>query len=265
MAGMVDIHCHILPGVDDGATSMEMALEMLGCGQAEGIEIAVLTPHLKPGDGPEKEALHQERFAALQEAVCRAGLAVDIHLGAEIGFRFGLEEVARWPSGSLPGGGCLALVDLPMGPVPSGLEQGFFALRIAGFKAILAHPERHRPLVRSPDQFERLRQQELLFQIDAGSLTGRFGSRAQQAAEMLLERGWVEFIASDGHDLDQRPFSLAGARARVEARFGVEEARRLFVDNPGRAIRGEAIEQRVEERPRPRRRSILQRLLGGKR
>lgn len=188
MAGLVDIHSHVLPEVDDGATSMEMALEMLRRGLAEGIETAVLTPHLKPGDGADKEALHQARFAAFKEAVEREDMPVELHLGAELTFRFGLADIARWPSGTLAGRGVYALVDLPFGQLPPGLEQGLFELRAAGFKPILAHPERHRNLARKPELLERLRQQELLFQVNAGSLMGQFGQRAQQTAEFLLQR-----------------------------------------------------------------------------
>lgn len=248
---MVDIHNHVLPQVDDGADSIQTSLEMLRRGLEEGIETAVLTPHLKPEDGPEKEESHRQRFAQLQEAVAQAGLPVQIYLGAEVGFRFGLAEAARWPSVALAGSRYV-LVDLPAGPMPSGLEQGFFELRTAGFKPILGHPERHRHLTRSERQIERLREQELLFQIDAGSLIGRFGERTQKAARMLVERGWAEFVASDGHNLDRRPFSLAPARAWVEKQLGPAEARLLFSENPGRLVRGESIACREARRP-PRR------------
>ena len=266
MAGMVDIHCHILPAVDDGSTSVQMSLEMLRCGLAEGITEAVLTPHIHPFDGPEKEALHQERFAVLQKAVDQAGLEVEISLGAEMGFRFGLAEVAEWPSGTLAGNGTYVLVDLPPGALSPGLEQGFFSLRTAGFKPILAHPERHRQLARSHEQIERLRQQELLFQVNAGSLLGQFGRRAQRTAEMLLDQGWVEFVGSDGHDLGKRPFSLVAARARVKELCGGGEARRLFVENPGRVRRGEGIAEAEERGHRPLQSpGLLKLLFGGRR
>ena len=158
---------------------------------------------------------------------------MELHLGAELTFRFGLAEIARWPSGTLAEGGVYALVDLPFGhQLPPGLEQGLFELHAAGFKPILAHPERHRNFARKPELLERLRQQELLFQVNAGSLTDRFGRRAQQTAEFLLERGWVEMVASDGHDLDKRPFSLAAARARVLELCGGVVVQRLFSENP---------------------------------
>ncbi len=268
MAGMVDIHNHILPQVDDGADSLETSLEMLRRGLQEGIEVAVLTPHFKPGDDQEKAELHQQRFAQLQEAVAGAGMAIQLFLGAEVGFRFGLAEVARWPGIPLAGSRYV-LVDLPPGRLSGGLEKGMFELRTAGFRPILGHPERHRQLTQDEDQLQRLREQELLFQIDAGSLTGRFGQRTQKAARMLVERGWAEFVASDGHNLEKRPFTLRAARQWVEEGVGPEEAQLLFSDNPWRLVRGESIAfregqvRRIPGRPAPeRQRGWLSRLLG---
>ena len=242
MASMVDLHSHILPAVDDGAETIETSLEMLRRGLVEGIGTAVLTPHLHPHDDAVKEELHRQRFMLLQQAVQEARLDLRLHLGSEIGFRFNLPEVARWPSGTLSGNGQIALIDLPMGALSPGLEQGFFELRTAGYRPILAHPERHRQLSSSHEQLERLREQELNFQVNGGSFTGQFGRRARATAEWLLERGWVDIVASDAHDLEKRPFSLSAAYQRVSELSGRDEARRLFLDNPLRAIRGETLE-----------------------
>jgi protein-tyrosine phosphatase len=262
---MVDMHNHILPQVDDGADSLETSLEMLRRGLEEGIEVAVLTPHFKPEDDREKAELHQQRFAQLQEAVAASGMPVQLFLGAEVGFRFGLAEVARWPGIALAESRYV-LVDLPTGPLSGGLEQGMFELRTAGFRPILGHPERHRQLAGDERQLARLREQELLFQLDAGSLTGRFGQRTQEAARMLAERGWAEFVASDGHNLVRRPFTLQAACQWVEDALGAEEAQLLFADNPGRLVRGESITCREgrarRPRPAPRREGWLSRLLG---
>jgi len=236
---VIDIHCHALPEVDDGAASMDVAIEMLSRAAAEGITSAILTPHIAPGAGPDRAQLHEERFAELKVSAGEAAVGVELYLGAEVAFRFGLAQVAAWPSARLAGGS-FVLVDLAPGPLSPGLEQGFFELRTAGCRPILAHPERHRELVRSPQTIQRLREQDLLLQIDAGSLMGQFGRRARAAAEMLVERRWAEFVASDGHGLRQRPMSLAPARDRVAELAGPEEAERLFRENPGRVIRGQA-------------------------
>ena len=172
------------------------------------------------------------------------------------------------------------LTDLPPVPISPGLKQAYFELRSAGYKPILAHPERHRELSKQPEQIDRLREQDLLIQINAGSLLGRFGRRAQAAAEMLLERGWSDFIGSDAHDLEKRPLSLLGqARERVLQLCGEVEVDRLFRRNPACVISGDDIlrgeeSSRSPTKPRPRRRGgltrrrkkekagIFQRLLG---
>ncbi len=169
-----------------------------------------------------------------------------------------MPEVAAWPTGHLADGR-FVLTDLPPGPVSPGLEQAYFELRSAGYKPILAHPERHRELSKQPEQIERLREQDLLIQINAGSLLGHFGRRAQDTAEMILERGWPDFIGSDAHDLEKRPFSLLKkARERVLQLCGEAEVDRLFHRNPACVISDDEI-LRGEESPRspaePRRRN----------
>ena len=240
MDGMVDIHCHILPGVDDGAPTVDVALEMLAVGIEQGIAATILTPHIKSDDLEDRDELHQRTFTELEQAVEAAGLDCRIYLGAEVAFRFGLADVARWPSVRLAGQSYV-LVDLPSGLLSPGLEQGFFELRTSGMKAILAHPERHRELSQSPEKVDRLRQQDLLLQVDAGSITGRFGKRSQAAAETWIRQGWVEFVGSDGHDLRKRPIALKEAAERVEFRVGENEEHRLFVENPSRLLDGESI------------------------
>lgn len=235
---MIDIHSHALPGVDDGAANLEVALEMLRAAAAEGTTAVVLTPHVRSEDGPERDSLHREVFDSFLEAVADAGIEVGLHLGAEIAFRFGLAEVAAWPSVGLAGTR-FVLVDLAAGPLSPGLEQGFFELRSSGRRPILAHPERQRELARSPERLGRLHEQEVLIQLDAGSLTGRFGRRARAAAEDFLARGWVDYVASDGHDLERRPMGLASTRQQLLDLAGADEVERLMHENPQRLLRGE--------------------------
>ncbi|MFT5088514.1 MAG: protein-tyrosine phosphatase [Candidatus Latescibacterota bacterium] len=273
MGEFVDIHSHVLPAVDDGSPSIEVSLEMLRRASEENIGALVLTPHMKAGDGPEVEELHRVRFGELCAAVQEAALPVELHLGCEIAFRFNMLEVVSWPSGHLADGRYV-LIDLPPGPLSPGLEQGFFELRSAGYRPILAHPERHRQLARDPEHIGRLREQDLLLQVNAGSLLGRFGARAQGIAEMIVSKGWADFVASDGHDLEKRPLTQLAAREIVAKLSGENEVKRLFSDNPrqvisnGPVVRGEdAPRQRATPPVKPRRSSkrkpsLLQRILG---
>ena len=101
MGDFIDIHSHALPGVDDGSPSFEISLAMFEVALGQGVGTMVLTPHLRPIDGPDQEEEHRQRFAELQVAVRDAGLEIELHLGAEIAFRFNMPEVAAWPSGHL--------------------------------------------------------------------------------------------------------------------------------------------------------------------
>lgn len=242
MDGLVDIHCHALPQVDDGADSVETGLEMLRRAGAEGVEEVVLTPHFRADDGLDRASLLETRHAEFAAAAAAAGVGVKVHLGAELGFRFGLAALAQSTATARLAGGTYVLVDLPPGPLSLGLEQAFFEVRTAGLRPVLAHPERHRDLARDPQRLVALRDQDLLVQINAGSLRGRFGRRAQAAAVALIEAGRVDFVASDGHDLDRRPPALRSAYEQVAAHVGVPAARRLFIDNPRRVLVGEPVD-----------------------
>lgn len=251
--GLVDIHCHALPGVDDGAASVPMALDMLRRANDEGVGDLVLTPHYRPEDGPERARQLQDHFDGFAAVAAESGIGVRVHLGAELGFRFGLAQLARSTPVARLAGGPYVLVDLPPGLLSPGLEQAFFEIRTAGYRPVLAHPERHRELARDPGRIERLRAQDLLLQVDAGSLRGRFGSRAQAAAIGLVESGQADFVGSDGHDLEKRPLSLRSAYEQVVGLAGADEAQRLFAGNPRRVVAGQPVETgaRTVARERP--------------
>ncbi len=253
MDGFVDIHCHALPGVDDGADSLATGLDMLRRAVDEGVGDVILTPHYRADDGPARGEILRQRFAEFAATVADAGLCVTLHLGAELGFRFGLAGLVRTTSVARLAGGPYVLVDLPPGPLSPGLEQAFFEIRTAGFRPVLAHPERHRDLAGDPGRMEQLRAQDLLLQINAGSLRGRFGRRAQAAAIHLAESGQADFVGSDGHDLEKRPVALRSAYEQVLALAGPEEAQRLFARNPRRVLIGEPVEPgpRAESAERP--------------
>ena len=248
MNGWVDIHCHVLPGVDDSAVDMETSLDMLRSAVDEGLEQLVVTPTIRPMTVLRSCACMNA--PSLVSAVAAAGLPIDLRLGAELGFRFGLDYVAADPAARLSGG-AYVLVDLPPGPVSPGLEQAFFALRTAGWRPILAHPERHRELARRPERIERLREQDLMLQVNAGSLVGQFGRRAMDTSTRLIERGWADFVASDGHDVRKRRLSIRAAAEQLNELVGTQRTYQLLVENPACVMTGELVEP---YRPQPVRR-----------
>ncbi|MBV8200852.1 MAG: hypothetical protein JOZ15_09540, partial [Acidobacteria bacterium] len=243
---MIDLHCHVLPGIDDGPRSLEQAVEMCRVAAAAGCEALVATPHQRKSDwwNCDRGALAALR-QQLQEAVGPAPrilgggeIRVDPRLLAEmLALR---EDDAQGP---LPLAGSRYLL-LELGP-EAGLPEAadlVHELSVAGWRPVLAHPELIHWLAGDPPAVAHLVSLGALAQVTAMSLTGDFGRRAQTDASRLVEMGLVHFVASDAHDLRRRPPGLRRAWEAIAARWGEAAARELLADNP-RAV--------VADRPLP--------------
>jgi protein-tyrosine phosphatase len=236
---MIDLHCHVLPGIDDGAHSLEQAVEMCRLAAAAGCEALVATPHQRKGDwwNCDRQALAALR-GRLQEAVGPAPrilgggeIRVDSRLLAEmLALR---EDDAHGP---LPLAGSRYLL-LEFGG-EAGLPEAadlVHELAVAGWRPVLAHPELIHWLA-DPAAVAHLVSLGALAQVTAMSLTGDFGRRAQADASRLVELGLAHFVASDAHDLRRRPPGLRRAWDAIAARWGEEAARELLADNPRAVI-----------------------------
>ena len=236
---MIDIHSHILPGLDDGARNLEQALGMLRMAAASGTTDIVASPHASP-------QFHFDPFRVEQVLGELRQASADkprIHYGCELHLTpEGIESVVRSPEKySIAHRGYL-LVEFSDFLVPKNTADIFARLMSAGTRPIIAHPERN-PILRNrlPD-LDRWIAQGCLLQVTAQSLLGRFGKSAEAVGRGWLARGLVHFLASDGHDLDRRPAVLADSRVYVEREFGAETACRLFVENPQAVLDGVPVE-----------------------
>lgn len=246
---MIDLHVHVLPGVDDGPGELREAVEMCRRAAAEGIDTLVATPHQRHPSWPNDDG------EALRAAIRRLQLALGerprILDGAEIHVDSGLlDDLDRFPDcGLLPlAGSRFLLLEFPggmEGPEPRSLVH---ELSIAGWRPILAHAERVQRFAEQPDAVAELVRAGAMVQITAMSVTGGFGRPAQLASYELLDRGLVDFVATDGHDLVRRPPSLAGAYREIAHLWGADVAQQLMVANPGMVVR--AVDEPGEE-PRP--------------
>ena len=264
---LVDTHCHVLPGVDDGAPDLETSLEMLRAAAAAGTAAMIATPHQHPGRYPNPAGPLKAAHALLQEALRERAAAgeklPEIHLGAEVHLDDGLVERLR--SGELLSlaGGPFVLLELP-DVFPTGpVEQLLYELQVAGFQVVLAHPERIGRLVREPALIERFVERGALAQVTGHSVSGRFGPECRSLTHRLLEARLVHVVASDAHDPRRRPTPLAEARAVVAEAFGEGEAVRLFEETPRAILEGRPV---VVPPPRPltpeERPGLLKRLFG---
>ena len=238
-AGMVDIHCHVLPGLDDGASDWEQALAMLEMAADGGISDIVATPHANDQFCFDAEAV-EERLAESQRrsaGVPRLHYGCELHITPE-----NIESALRFPARySIAHRGYL-LVEFSDFQIPRTAGEILRRLMEAGMRPIIAHPERN-PILR--ERIEDLTdwvEQGALVQVTAHSLLGRFGRSARSSSQNLVERGLVHFLASDAHDARYRPPVLGDARRAVEQSFGQPVADRLLVINPQAVLAGNPVE-----------------------
>ncbi len=230
---MIDIHSHVLPGVDDGAGSLEEAVAMCRRAAADGCEALLATPHQRRGiwDNDDRDRL----AALLAEVQAAVGPKPRLALGAEIHVDSGiLREVERLPEGGLLplAGSRYLLLEFSrhrVGPDPVSVVH---ELVVAGWHPILAHPEHIGWLAEDLPLLEDLVAAGACLQITAMSLTGEFGKAPQACCLSLLDADLVHFVASDAHGLDWRPPGLSRAHQAIAARFGEDLARRLTSANP---------------------------------
>jgi len=204
---MIDIHSHILPGVDDGARTLDEALDMLRMAVDGGVTIQVLTPHIHYGRYENQKADLQQRFAIFQDQVDAANIKIGLQLGSEV--RIGSEIMQLVAQDAIPtlgeyNGKKTFLLEFPRIEVPVGYENLVKWLINKNYLPIIVHPERNQTFVRLPQKLQVLTDMGCPLQITASSLTGLFGEEAQKNAELLLEEGRVSAIASDCHNLKGR-------------------------------------------------------------
>lgn len=230
--GVIDLHCHILPGLDDGARDFAEALEMARRAAADGIETVACTPHVHAGlydnTGPGIAAAVERLQAALDDAA----IGLRLHVGADV--HLAPDLVSGLAAGQVPtlAGSRYFLLEPPHHVAPPRLDEKVFELLAAGFVPILTHPERLLWIEAHYAMIRRLVAAGAWLQVTGGSLTGRFGRRARYWSERLMEDGMVHLLATDAHDAERRPPVLSVARAAAARRLGEAEAERLVVTRP---------------------------------
>lgn len=240
---MIDLHTHILPGLDDGSPDLETSVLMAAVAAESGVTHLVATPHSNQRGAFENYASPalQVRFDCLRTAVCEAGIPLELSLGMEI---FGTGDVPRLlREGRLLtlNGGRYLLIEFGFHEDPLRIERLLGDLLAAGYWPVVAHPERYYGLQRMPNYLFDWANRGIVLQVNKGSLFGRFGRGAQALAAAMLERGLVGCVASDAHGPDVRTPDLAGAWDYLAERCSEEMARCLLEDNPWRILRSEPL------------------------
>lgn len=231
---MIDLHAHILPGVDDGAQSLPEALEMLTIAEEEGITHLVATPHLYRGKYQKLEQFRiREELDRLKKAANEKGLNINLLSGAEVHITHNLiEEIRHHRSDLVINGSDYLFLEFPSDHVFPGVKNLMFELLSQGLTPIIAHPERNAVFLRQPQLLSELIQMGALCQVNSGSFLGYYGEGIQVGVLKFLKLRLVHFIASDCHNSSTIPPILSPAVELATEIIGPSEARALVVDNP---------------------------------
>jgi protein-tyrosine phosphatase len=240
LTSLFDLHCHIIPGVDDGSPDLETSLAMAQMSASEGVRVIACTPHILPGVYDNTGPDIRSRVQTLQSHLDAAGIDCRLVVGCDA-------HIARDLVGKLRSGLVLSihdsryvLVEPPHHFLPPNVDRLFFDLLAAGYVPVLTHPERMCWADHNDDLLHRLIQSGAWMQVTAGSILGGFGQRAKRRAEQMLSQGWVHIVASDAHNTEHRPPTMGQAFRALCDLVGFDEAENLVKVRPGAILENRA-------------------------
>lgn len=247
METYIDIHCHILPGVDDGSDSMETSLKMLCMADEDGISQIILTPHNKPWHRNTDHTGMRERVDQLQERLYREGLGIKLYTGSELYYRSGLiEELDQGTAETLADSRYILVEFDPMADYDY-IRNGVYTLLMGGYYPIAAHVERYKNVCCKINRITELIEMGCLIQVNAGSIMGQYGGGAKRLTRKMLKQNMIHFVATDAHDTERRSPGLSGCAEYIGRKYGEDSGRRLFYDHPMCVLHDEYIRSREED------------------
>ncbi|WP_414045816.1 tyrosine-protein phosphatase [Macrococcus equi] len=238
---MIDIHNHILFGMDDGAQTKEDALDMARAAQAEGITDIIATPHHKIGVyenfGPKIKALTEE----VNNLIASEGISVKVHASQEIRI-YGdvVEDLKNGKALTLSENSPYVLIEFPSHEVPIFTEQLFTKMALEGYIPIIAHPERNSELQKNPNKLAELIELGALAQVTAGVVCGQLGEFSKKCAEMMMDHRLIHIVASDAHNVNTRNYFMKEAYETIALKYG-EDAVNRYKENAQKVLAGESI------------------------
>lgn len=218
---MIDLHCHILPGVDDGAKNMEDSMDMARTAVEEGITHILATPHYKNGHWDIVKEDILPLVDEVQAELDARGIPLTIFPGQEVRINGELmEDIESDDIQFIDEGNQYVLIEFPTSSIPAYTESLFFELQRSGVTPIIVHPERNHAVLKDPNILLPFVERGALAQLTAASYTGGFGKEIQQVSTKLIEADLVHFIASDAHNVKSRSFHMRAAFDRLEKEYG---------------------------------------------
>jgi protein-tyrosine phosphatase len=238
---MFDLHSHILPGIDDGAKTIEDSLAMARIAVDNGTTVIAATPHVIEGRWLPEWSTIKKLCAELSSELKKESIALTIVPGAEVALNMDILDLIEGPGPYCVNGGKYMLVELPATHIPQYADEFFFTLLARGISPILAHPERHPEIARNPELIVEWVNKGILMQVNGPSLTGKMGERAMKTAEVLLNSGLVHCFGSDAHSPRTRTPRLTDAIEKSSVFIGGEKTRQILLANPLSIINSEEI------------------------
>jgi protein-tyrosine phosphatase len=217
---MIDIHSHILPELDDGAQNLDQAIEMAKAAVHEGIHTVIATPHHANGRFLNEAADVRNAVRAFNDELQERRIPLKVLSGQEIRIYNSLLDDIRNKSLMPLHDSKYILIEFPSAYIPQSFDELLHELQVIGLITIIAHPERNQEIVDDPDKLYKLVEKGALSQVTSHSLTGRFGRRIQKVSMELCRRNLAHVIASDSHNVTQRPFALVEAYQVIDRELG---------------------------------------------
>lgn len=236
---MIDLHSHLLYSVDDGAATLDESLELARMAVADGIHTSVLTPHIHPGRYSNQRSNLLARVLKFQGELDAAGIPLQLRLGGEV--RLGIESLELVLEGEVPflgavGGYKIMLLEFPHQMIPVGSQQFIEKLLAMKIRPLIAHPERNKAVMAQADRIRVFVDSGCWLQVTAGSVAGRFGAASQETANWLLKNDLVHVLATDAHNIANRPPILSEGRQAAAALVGESRAWDLVYERPAQII-----------------------------
>lgn len=240
ITGFVDIHSHIVPGVDDGSKSLQMSLDMLEIAYYEGVRTIVATPHYHPGKTKCDATKIRQNYNMLREHMKKVYPDMELLLGREVYCDYGAIEALENEEELLAMSDTdYVLIEFSPGVEYSVMLNHIRRVIMLGYIPIIAHIERYRCIVEKISRAEEVKEQGTVIQINASSVNGNGGWKLNSFVKKMIKNGIVDVIATDAHDTDIRAPHMSDAYAYVQKKYGVDVARRLFIKNPYKIINNE--------------------------
>lgn len=232
MNRLIDMHSHILPGIDDGAKSMEKTLVLLRMAEKEGIETIITTPHYKPMGRNAGRKKTLEVLEDVKEAAGKAGLSVRLEAGNELYYSSEALEALKAGEVLTLAGSSYVLTEFSPEEDFDYIRNGLYSLLSGGFRPVIAHVERYRHVFTRLGRAEELVEMGACLQVNAASVMGKFGRNERRRSRELLKQGLVQFVATDAHDEKNRAPFLKECASFISKKYGQQCMEEIFIHNP---------------------------------